>query len=67
MLFRSVGDFTDSLMLNQYAYAKSSPLNYVDLSGHEREYGWSDYSRELLADLYEYICFTSKLIKDLYA
>ena len=29
-----LGDITDPLTLNRYAYAKNSPLNYVDPSGH---------------------------------
>ena len=30
-----LGDITDPLTLNRYAYVKNSPLNYVDPSGHE--------------------------------
>ena len=29
-----LGDITDPLTLNRYAYVKNSPLNYVDPSGH---------------------------------
>ena len=31
----NLGDVTDPLTLNRYAYVKNSPLNYVDPSGHE--------------------------------
>ena len=31
----NLGDATDPLTLNRYAYVKNSPLNYVDPSGHE--------------------------------
>ena len=31
----NLGDITDPLTLNRYAYVKNSPLNYVDPSGHE--------------------------------
>ena len=30
-----LGDITDPLTLNRYAYTKNSPLNYVDPSGHK--------------------------------
>ena len=30
-----LGDITDPLTLNRYAYVKNSPLNYADPSGHE--------------------------------
>ena len=30
-----LGDITDPLTLNRYAYVKNSPLNYVDPSGHD--------------------------------
>ena len=30
-----LGDITDPLTLNRYAYVKNSPLNYVDPSGHK--------------------------------
>ncbi|WP_333646624.1 RHS repeat-associated core domain-containing protein, partial [Lacrimispora sp.] len=29
-----LGDITDPLTLNRYNYVKSSPLNYIDPSGH---------------------------------
>ncbi|MFR9149131.1 MAG: RHS repeat-associated core domain-containing protein [Hungatella sp.] len=32
-----LGDITDPLTLNRYAYTKNSPLNYVDPSGHKTE------------------------------
>ena len=31
----NLGDITDPLTLNRYAYGKNNPLNYVDPSGHE--------------------------------
>ena len=33
-----LGDITDPLTLNRYAYVKNSPLNYADPSGHVAEY-----------------------------
>ena len=34
-----LGNITDPLTLNRYNYVKSSPLNYVDPSGHDSRYG----------------------------
>ena len=33
-----LGDITDPLTLNRYAYVKNSPLNYADPGGHVAEY-----------------------------
>ncbi|MEW4415255.1 RHS repeat-associated core domain-containing protein [Clostridium sp. AN503] len=37
-----LGDITDPLTLNRYAYVKNSPLNYVDPSGHRTYWDYID-------------------------
>ena len=47
----NLGDITDPLILNRYAYVKNSPPNYEDPTGNEPEI---DYG-QLAIDAYQYI------------
>lgn len=42
-----LGEITDPLTLNRYAYVKNSPLNYIDPSGHDPRDSYSDPSSML--------------------